>query len=67
MDEILVEKIIKYKKSGAKLMFRQRNSDEQRLKLRHGPAGIFVKRFDMDNETAQMIKNRLKNLDKNIA
>ena len=60
MDEKLVEKILKYQRSGAKLLFRQKNEDVQRLKVRYGPARMFTKRFDIDNETVQILQQHLR-------
>lgn len=56
MDEEFLAKIRKWKDQNAKILFGRGHAGQCKIKVKHGPGGIFTSRYNVDPETFEAAK-----------
>lgn len=56
MDNEIVEKIMSWHQSGAKVMLRRSTTGKGRIKVVSGPLGLLTRRFEVNLETYEAVK-----------
>ena len=62
MNAELADEIIRRAKSGAEILFGQGVYGEFKIKIRHGPFKLLSRRYQVDFETFQFVKDQLHKL-----
>jgi hypothetical protein len=55
-----IEVICKKVSRGAKLYFGRDHAGREKIKLIHGPFGIFTERYQLDNDSMERLKTKLR-------
>lgn len=56
MDYQIIQKVLSWHASGARIMLRRSFNGQGKVKVLSGPFGFFTKRFDVSAETFEAIK-----------
>ncbi len=56
MDNDFIDKIVKWQKSGARVLLRRNSFGKGRVKVVAGPFGVLTRRFEVNTETYEAIK-----------
>lgn len=62
MDEKIIEVIVEHSKNGSKILFGRSRLGSVKIKVNHGPLGLLTTRYQLDAETYNEVKRRLKSL-----